>query len=107
MVLSLLILCVIPEKLLVTFILAAITSSIGIALSYKEKWEYHLLIVIVAFIIFDIWFNAEGTTLSATENIFAVLGIVMVSASCMFMQYRSVYENTRFDKAAFITHLTN
>jgi hypothetical protein len=106
-VLSLLILCVIPEKLLVTFILAAITSTIGIALSYKEKWEYHLLIVIVAFIIFDIWFNAEGTTLSATENIFAILGIVMVSASCMFMQYRSVYENTRFDKTAFFTHLTN
>ncbi|MFN3753423.1 hypothetical protein [Flavobacterium sp.] len=106
-VLSLLILCVIPEKLLVTFILAAITSTIGIILSYKEKWEYHLLTVIVAFIIFDIWFNAEGTTLTATQNIFAILGIVMVSASCMFMQYRSVYENTHFDKAAFITHLTN
>lgn len=106
-VLSLLVLCVIPEKLLVTFILAAITSTLGIILSYKEKWEYHLLIVIGAFIIFDIWFNAEGTTLSATQNVFAVLGIVMVSASCMFMQYRSVYENTRFDKAAFITHLTN
>lgn len=106
-VLSLLILCVIPEKLLVTFILAAITSTIGIVLSYKEKWEYHLLTVIVAFIIFDIWFNAEGTTLTASQNIFAVLGIVMVSATCMFMQYRSIYENTRFDKAAFITHLTN
>lgn len=106
-VLSLLILCVIPEKLLVTFILAAITSTIGIVLSYKEKWEYHLLIVIIAFIIFDIWFNAEGTTLTTTQNIFAILGIVMVSASCMFMQYRSVYENTHFDKAAFITHLTN
>ena len=106
-VLSLLILCVIPEKLLVTFILAAITATIGIVLSYKEKWEYHLLIVIGAFIIFDIWFNAEGTTLTATQNIFAILGIIMVSASCMFMQYRSVYENTHFDKAAFITHLTN
>ncbi|WP_284651478.1 DUF2339 domain-containing protein [Flavobacterium terrisoli] len=106
-ILSILILCVIPEKLLVTFILAAITSTIGIILSYKEKWEYHLLIVIGAFIIFDIWFNAEGTSLSATENILAILGIVMVSASCMFMQYRSVYENTHFDKAAFITHLTN
>lgn len=106
-ILSLLILCVIPEKLLVTFILAAITSTIGIVLSYKEKWEYHLLTVIVAFIIFDIWFNAEGTTLTTAQNILAILGIVMVSASCMFMQYRSVYENTRFDKAAFITHLTN
>lgn len=106
-VLSMLILCVIPEKMLVTFILAAITATIGIALSYKEKWEYHLLIVIGAFIVFDIWFNAEGTTLTTTENIFAILGIVMVSASCMLMQYRSVYKNTHFDKAAFITHLTN
>jgi len=106
-ILSMLILCVIPEKLLVTFILAAITSTIGIVLSYKEKWEYHLLIVISAFIIFDIWFNAEGTTLTKGENIIAILGIVMVAASCMFMQYRSVYENTHFDKAAFITHLTN
>jgi hypothetical protein len=106
-VLSILILCVIPEKLLITFLLAAITCTIGIILSYKEKWEYHLLIVITAFIIFDIWFNAQGKTLTATENIFAVLGIITVAGSCMFMQYRSVYENTYFDKTAFITHLTN
>ena len=106
-VLSMLILCVIPEKTLATFTLAAITATIGILLSYKEKWEYHLLIVISAFIIFDIWFNAQGTKLSATENIIAILGIIAVAASCMIMQYRNVYENTRFDKAAFITHLTN
>ena len=106
-VLSMLILCVIPDKTLATIILAAITSTIGILLSYKEKWEYHLLVVIIAFIIFDIWFNAQGTTLTATENIFAIIGIIGVAASCMFMQYRNVYENTRFDKAGFITHLTN
>lgn len=106
-VLSILILCVIPEKMLLTFLLAAITSTTGIILSYKEKWEYHLLIVIIAFIIFDIWFNAEGAALSATQNIIAILGIIMVAGSCMFMQYRKVYENTRFEKSAFITHLTN
>lgn len=106
-ILSILILCVIPEKTLATFTIAAITATIGILLSYKEKWEYHLLIVISAFIIFDIWFNAQGTKLSATENIIAILGIILVAVSCMIMQYRNVYENTRFDKAAFITHLTN
>lgn len=106
-ILSILILCVIPEKLLITFVLAAITSTIGIILSYKEKWEYHLLIVIIGFILFDIWFNFEGSHLSKTENIIAILGIILVAASCIFMQYRSIYENTRFDKAAFITHLTN
>lgn len=106
-VLSMLILCVIPDKLLVSFLLAAITCTIGIVLSYKEKWEYHLLIVIAAFIIFDIWFNAEGTILTATENIFAILGIIMVSGSCMFMQYRNMYANTHFEKSAFITHLIN
>lgn len=106
-VLSMLILCVIPDKVLATLLMAATTGAIGIILSYKEKWEYHLLIVIIAFIIFDIWFNAQGTTLTATQNIFAIIGIVAVAASCMLMQYRSVYENTRFDKAAFITHLVN
>jgi hypothetical protein len=106
-ILSMLILCVIPEKLLITFILASITCTIGIILSYKEKWEYHLLIVITAFIIFDIWFNTQGTTLSTTQNIMAILGIITVAGSCMFMQYRSIYKNTYFDKAAFITHLTN
>lgn len=106
-ILSILILCVIPEKTLATIILASITASIGIILSYKEKWEYHLLIVIVAFIIFDIWFNAQGTTLTATENIIAIIGIIAVAVSCMYMQYRNFYENTFFDKAGFITHLTN
>jgi len=106
-ILSMLILCVIPEKTLATFIVASITATIGIALSYKEKWEYHLLIVITAFIIFDIWFNAQGTHLTTIQNSIAILGIIVVAGSCMVMQYRSVYENTFFDKTAFITHLTN
>ncbi|MFK7049383.1 hypothetical protein FLACOL_02284 [Flavobacterium columnare] len=106
-VLSILILCVIPDKLLITFLLAAITATIGILLSYKEKWEYHLLIVIIGFVIFDIWFNAQGTKLTATENIFAILGIITVAGSCLFMPYRAIYENSYFDKPAFITHLTN
>lgn len=106
-ILSMLILCVIPEKALATFILAAITATIGIVLSYKEKWEYHLLIVITTFIVFDIWFNAQETKLSLAENIFAIMGIITVAGSCMAMQYRNFYENTFFDKTAFITHLTN
>ena len=106
-ILSILILCVVPDKTLSTFILASITATIGIILSYKEKWEYHLLIVITAFIVFDVWFTTQGTKLSPLENIFAILGIITVAASCMFMQYRKVYENTHFDKAAFITHFTN
>ncbi len=106
-ILSILILCVIPEKLLVTFLLAALTAAAGIVLSYKEKWEYHLLIVISGFIIFDIWFTQGANALSAAENLFAILGIVLVSVSCMYMQYRSIYADTRFDKIAFLTHLTN
>ncbi|MGV3698121.1 DUF2339 domain-containing protein [Flavobacterium sp.] len=106
-VLSMLVLCVIPEKTLATILMAATTSAIGILLSYKEKWEYHLLVVIVAFVIFDIWFNAQGNKLTATENIFAIMGIIAVAGSCMLMQYRSVYENKRFDKAGFLTHLVN
>ncbi len=106
-ILSILILCVIPEKLLITFLLASLTATAGIILSYKEKWEYHLLIVISAFIIFDIWFTQGTHSLSASQNIFAILGIILVSVSCMYMQYRSIYANTRFDRIAFITHLTN
>lgn len=106
-ILSILILCVIPEKLLITFLLASLTATAGIILSYKEKWEYHLLIVISGFIIFDIWFTQGTNTLSKSQNIFAIIGIVLVSVSCMYMQYRSIYANTRFDKIAFVTHLTN
>ncbi|MCP2029490.1 hypothetical protein L1276_004677 [Flavobacterium sp. HSC-32F16] len=106
-ILSILILCVIPEKFLITFLLASLTAAAGIVLSYKEKWEYHLLIVISAFIIFDIWFTQGTHSLSPSQNIFAILGIILVSVSCMYMQYRSIYTNTRFDRIAFITHLTN
>lgn len=106
-ILSILILCVIPEKLLITFLLASLTATAGIVLSYKEKWEYHLLIVISGFIIFDIWFTQGANALTATENLFAIIGIILVSVSCMYMQYRSIYADTRFDRIAFITHLTN
>ncbi|WP_163407267.1 DUF2339 domain-containing protein [Flavobacterium ajazii] len=106
-ILSVLVLCVIPEKLLITFLLAAGTATAGIILSYKEKWEYHLLIVISAFIIFDIWFTQGTHSLSPSQNIFAIIGIILVSVSCMYMQYRNIYADTRFDRIAFITHLTN
>ncbi|WP_289662821.1 DUF2339 domain-containing protein [Flavobacterium panacagri] len=106
-ILSILILCVIPEKLLITFLLASLTATAGIILSYKEKWEYHLLIVISGFIIFDIWFTQGANALTSTENLFAIIGIILVSVSCMYMQYRSIYADTRFDRIAFITHLTN
>ncbi|MGA9639352.1 DUF2339 domain-containing protein [Flavobacterium sp.] len=106
-ILSLVILCVIPEKALLAIIIASLTSTAAILLSYKEKWEYHLILVIVSFVIFDIWFNAAGTTLSVTENRFAILAITTVFGSCMFMQYRSIYENSTFEKSAFITHLLN
>lgn len=106
-ILSVLILCVIPEKVLITFLLASLTATAGIVLSYKEKWEYHLLIVISAFIIFDIWFTQGHNILSPSQNIFAILGVILVSVSCMYMQYRSIYTNTHFDRIAFITHLTN
>ena len=106
-ILSMLILCVIPDKLLITFLLASITCTIGIVLSFKEKWEYHLLAVIVAFIIFDVWFTLQGNTLSKTENVFAIIGIISVATSCIIMQYRSVYNDTKFDKAGFTTHLVN
>ncbi|MFD1603845.1 hypothetical protein ACFSJW_09965 [Flavobacterium artemisiae] len=106
-ILSFLILCVIPEKLLITFLLASLTATAGIILSYKEKWEYHLMIVISSFIVFDIWFTQGNSILSPAQNIFAILGIVLVSLSCMVMQYRNIYANTHFDRIAFITHLIN
>ena len=106
-ILSILILCVIPEKLLITFLLASLTATAGIVLSYKEKWEYHLLIVISAFIVFDIWFTQGTNILTPSQNIFAIIGIILVSISCMYMQYRSIYANTRFDRIAFATHLIN
>ncbi|MEN9335497.1 MAG: hypothetical protein RLZZ500_484 [Bacteroidota bacterium] len=106
-VLSLLILCVIPEKLLLTFLIASGTATVGILLSYKEKWEYHIVTVISAFLLFDIWFTAEGTKLTAFENKIAILGIVMVAVSCIAMQYRKLYDQITFDKAGFITHLVN
>ena len=106
-ILSMLVLCVIPEKLLITLLLAAITSAVGILLSYKEKWEYHILIVIFSFALFDLWFNLSGNTLNPTENRIAIMGIVLVGGSCLLMQYRNVYANSLFEKAAFITHLVN
>ncbi|KRD07315.1 hypothetical protein ASE21_17625 [Flavobacterium sp. Root901] len=106
-ILSILVLCVIPDKLLITFLLASLTATAGIILSFKEKWEYHLLIVISAFIIFDLWFTQGNHVLSPSQNMFAIFGIILVSVSCMYMQYRSIYANTHFDRIAFITHLTN
>lgn len=106
-VLSMLILCVIPEKSLLTFLLAAGTAAVGIILSYKEKWEYHILTVIGSFLVFDIWFNVTDSPLTRLENKIAILGIVAVAVSCILMQYRKLYDHSAFDQAGLTTHLVN
>lgn len=106
-ILSVLVLCVVPDKMLITFWVAALTCVAGIILSYKEKWEYHLLVVIVSFALFDLWFNISANMLNPIQNRLAILAITLVAGSCLLMQYRNIYANSVFEKSAFITHLTN
>ena len=93
-----------------TLIVASVVALFGIVLTYREKWDYHLLLSISSFFVYHTyWYFRSGgkAALSMEQN---VTGIVVVSAVCALaacVHYRKVYGAKEFEKTPFMVHLLN
>lgn len=93
-----------------TLIIACVVTLSGIALTYREKWDYHLLLSISTFFGYHtFWYFKLGgkETLTGGQNI---LGIFLVSAVCIVaavVHYRKLYGTRQFERVPFMVHLIN
>lgn len=93
----------------ITFIAAAIVTLFGTALTYREKWEYHLLLTISLFFAYHLyWYYQNGMAeLSRTQHLTGIIAVAAVSVLALLVHYRSLYRTTVFERLPFFVHFTN
>jgi hypothetical protein len=99
----------IPPPAPVILIVATIVTLFAIALTYREKWEYHLLLSITLFFAYHLyWFFKMGAfDLSRSQHLTAILCIVSVGVLALLVHYRSLYRTNIFERLPFTVHFMN
>ncbi len=104
--LSLVALTIVPPNS-VTLVIATLVSLFGIALTYREKWNYHLLLTVTSFFIYHLYWYYQQPIITLPLKILGIITVVCVSLSVAFVHYRGVYKNKVFDTLPFLVHLIN
>jgi type IV secretory pathway VirB2 component (pilin) len=93
----------------ITLIAAAIVTLFGTALTYREKWEYHLLLTISLFFAYHLyWYIQNGMAeLSKPQHLTGIIAVAAVSVLALLVHYRSLYRTTVFERLPFFVHLSN
>ncbi|MCB2379627.1 hypothetical protein LGH70_18670 [Hymenobacter sp. BT635] len=106
-VLSLVALAVIPSDLLTLGTAAAVTA-FCIAITYRQRWKYQLLLSIVSFFVFhQYWHFHLAAPLGNGARLVAMALVVLVGVAAAVVQYRRVYARTAFDALLFAAHVLN
>ena len=107
-VLSLIAIAMAPQNF-ITIILAGGIVFFGIILSYREKWDYHLLLTILSFFAYHLFWNDSAGSPEIGENpvewISGVSINTVIGLAAILIHYRSVYAGRIFQILPFVTHL--
>ncbi|EQA45266.1 membrane protein, PF10101 family [Leptospira broomii serovar Hurstbridge str. 5399] len=109
-VLSLLALAILPSTNLV-FCVGVGVAVFSAALSYKAKWEYHLLQTVASFLVVNFLFknhiiSSEGEY-ESMARIFGLTGTGLVGLMSLLVHYRKVYAAEKLEILPFITHFVS
>lgn len=106
--LSLAALAVAPANTLI-LIVAAVVTLFGIGLTYRERWEYHLLLSISLFFAYHLyWYSRIGAgEITRSQNIVGIITVVLVSVLAILVHYRALYKTAEFDRLPFFVHFIN
>ncbi|APG28344.1 hypothetical protein A7E78_11075 [Syntrophotalea acetylenivorans] len=107
-VLSLAALAAAPPTHLI-LIIAALVTLYGIALTYRDKWDYHLLLTISSFFVFHLsWYvRTLGGVEDARRDLLGLAVVVAVGVLAALVHYRQVYKSREFVALPFVVHLLN
>ncbi|PBQ34012.1 hypothetical protein CNR22_20260 [Sphingobacteriaceae bacterium] len=91
-----------------TLIIAGLITLFGVALTYREKWDYHLLLTISSFFTFHLlyWISIKST-FSNTDRIYGIITVLSVGVAVALVHYREAYSKKTFERIPFIVHLFN
>lgn len=107
--LSLLAIGVSPQNM-TTLIVAAVVAAFGVALTFRERWDLHLLATLTAFFAYHVfWYQSVGgkDALLRGQNIAAASAVALVCALAAFTHYRKIYGKKQFETVPFLVHLLN
>lgn len=109
-VLSLVALSLAPQTNL-TLGLGAVITLFGLAPAFKERWDWHLLLTVLAFFVFHLawrfYFDLKNLPLSQSQHLFAIAACLPVGITAAIVHYRQVYTAQKFEVLPFIGHLAN
>lgn len=91
-----------------SLIVGDVVTLFGVALTYREKWDYHLLFTISSFFVFHLFYwNSLHHVISQQERITGILTILVIGLAVALVHYRKVYTTKEFEAAPFTVHLVN
>ena len=91
-----------------SLIVGGIITLFGVALTYREKWDYHLLFTISSFFVFHLFYwNSLHNAISQQERITGIIAILVIGLAVALVHYRKVYTTKQFEGAPFTVHLVN
>ncbi|MCB2408604.1 DUF2339 domain-containing protein [Hymenobacter lucidus] len=106
-VLSLVALSTIAPDLL-TLATAAGVTAFCIAITYRQRWKYQLLLSILSFFVFhQYWHFHLAAPLGSGLRLVAMALVLLVGVAAAIVQYRRVYAHTQFDALLFAAHVLN
>lgn len=94
----------------VTLVVAAIVTLIGIYITYRDRWEYHLLLTIALFFAFHLyWYVQIGASaiVGTTANLAGLLSVLAVGVAALLVHYREIYSTELFARVPFMAHFFN
>ena len=99
----------IPVQTNTLFIVGTIVTLFGIAFTYREKWNYHLLLTISAYFIYHLWWNSVNidAVYIDTVRVIGIVCVALVGVSALLVHYLQAYHNNNFDLLPFTVHLFN
>jgi len=88
-------------------LLGTVVTIIGIGLSYRARWDVHLLFCLIAYFIFHtIWIRSYHV-LELSIFLTGIACIMAVLITAGMVHYRKEYESTEFELLPFSVHLFN
>jgi hypothetical protein len=108
-VLSLIPLAIIPQSRM-SIILAAIVTLAAVGLSFRSRWDRHLMVTLVAYAVFHAQWYMETGILIGEETGLRLTGLacaLLVGIAAGLVHYRQDYRRETLEKLPFIVHLTN
>ena len=105
-VLSLVALAVLPPTALTLGAAAGVTA-FGIAITYRQRWRYQLLLSIAGFFAFHLYWHRQLPSLSDGLRLAAMGLVLLVGAAAAVVQYRRVYARRQFEALLFAAHVLN